>query len=196
MRQTSSGRPAAIAQVAQRDRPIALGQPLAAAVGDQVVMVVARRAQAEQRLQQAVDVGGVEQVLAAGDQRHALQMVVDRDRQMVARRHVLARQHDVAEAHRIGRDRCRRGTSSQVSGPVRASAFADVEAQRVGLAVLDPPRRLGRVELAADAGIERLAGGPVRGPAGLLDLEPDLAARAEAGIDHARAGAARRASAR
>ncbi|NCZ86338.1 MAG: hypothetical protein EBY95_02680 [Actinobacteria bacterium] len=42
------------------------------------MVVPARRRQAEQRLQQAMDMGGVEQVLAARHQGHALQRVVDR----------------------------------------------------------------------------------------------------------------------
>ena len=75
--------------------------------------------------------------------------------------------------------------SSQNSGPVRRERLADVEPQGVGLAVLDPPGAFVRVEVAADAGIERLAGRPVRRPARLVDLHPDLPARAEAGIDHA-----------
>ena len=139
------GRAPAIAQVAQGDRPVALGQALAAAVGDQVVVVVARRAQAEQRLQQSMHVRGMEQVLAARDQRHPLQMVVDRDRQMVARGHVLARQHHVAEALGIGRDDA---GAAVLPGqrPGAGQRLGDIQAQRIGLAILDPPGRFGRVE--------------------------------------------------
>ena len=169
---------------AQRDRAVALGEPLAAAVGDQVVMVVARRAQPEQRLQQAVDVGGVEQVLAAGDQGDALAGGRRRSPpggSWSARPCAPARRRRGPGRPRSGR----RGRSSQDSGPVRASAAPTSRPQRVGLAVPDPPAPLGGVEAAADAGVERLARGAVRRPAGLVDLGPDLLARAEAGVDHA-----------
>ena len=56
--------------------------------------------EAEQGLQQAMQVGGREQVAAAGHQGDALVVVVDRDAQVVAGGQLLARQHHVAEALR------------------------------------------------------------------------------------------------
>ena len=44
------------------------------------------------------------QVDAARHQRHPLQRIIDRDREMIAGRRLLARQHDVAERGGIGRD--------------------------------------------------------------------------------------------
>ena len=60
------------------------------------MVVVERRRQAEQRLEQAVDVGGGEEVAAAHDVGDALRGVVDGDGEMVAGRRVLAGEHDVA----------------------------------------------------------------------------------------------------
>lgn len=65
-------------------------------------MVVLRHRQIEQGLQQAVDMGGLEQVFAAGHQRDALERVVDGNRQMVAGRDVAAGQNHVAEDFRAG----------------------------------------------------------------------------------------------
>ena len=65
-------------------------------------MVPFGHVEAEQRLQQAVDVGRGEEVRAAGHQRDALGGIVDRHRQMIAGRHVLAGEHDVAEDFRRG----------------------------------------------------------------------------------------------
>ncbi len=60
--------------------------------------------QAEQGLQQALDVGGFEEVLAPDHVGHALQGVVHRDGQMVGDAEVLAGQHDVAADLRAGSD--------------------------------------------------------------------------------------------
>ena len=59
-----------------------------------------------------------EQIDAARHQGHALQRVVDRDREVIARRHLLAGQHDIAERRRIGRD------ARSVLVPVRAARCA------------------------------------------------------------------------
>ena len=110
--------------------------------------------------------------------------VVDGDRQMVAARHVLARQHDVAE--RLGPRRDQAG-AQVVPGerPGQRERARDVEAQRERLARGDPMAPLGRAQAATDAGIERLAGRPVRRLAGMGDLGADPAPGAEAGIEHA-----------
>ncbi len=146
-------------------------------------MVVARYLQAEQRLQQAVDMGRGEEILAARHQGDALQRVVDGDGEMVARRHLLAREHDVAVARRIGPH----GLRLLVDPVELADAgerASDIEAEGEGLAGGDARPSLGRVETAAGAGIERPFR-PVRRAAGARYLGLDRRARAEAGIDEA-----------
>ena len=71
------GRHALRAQFAQAGRLRRFRQLAAVGVEDQPVMVIARRGQAEQRLQQAVHAGRPEQVLAAHHIGDALQRVVD-----------------------------------------------------------------------------------------------------------------------
>ncbi len=116
-------------------------------------MAVARRRQAEQRLQQAVDVGRGEQIGAARHQRDALQRVIDGDREVIARRHLLAGQHDVAQRRRIGLDPP--AILAPGERPGARDGRRDVEAQRVigrGCALRGA---LGRAETAASAGIGR-----------------------------------------
>jgi hypothetical protein len=66
-------------------------------------MGVDRFGQAQQGLQQALDVGGGQQVFAPRHQGHLLMGVVHHHRQMIRCRHVLARDHDIAKAHRVHR---------------------------------------------------------------------------------------------
>ena len=56
---------------------MALGEPLAVGVDQQGVMMIERRRQAEQRLEQPVDIGRGEEVAAADDVGDALRRVVD-----------------------------------------------------------------------------------------------------------------------
>ena len=55
---------AGFTQGAQGQGPVAFGEAPAAFVGQQVVMAIARRGQAQQGLQQAVNMGRLEQILA------------------------------------------------------------------------------------------------------------------------------------
>ena len=73
-------------------------------VGQQLVVSVARGRQLQQRLQKPMDMRRGEQIDAARHQRHPLQRVIDRDREMIAGRHLLARQHDIAKRGGIRRD--------------------------------------------------------------------------------------------
>ena len=75
----------------------AFGEAAADRVGQQRVMAVARGRQAEQRLQNAMDMRRDRQILTAGHQGDALDRVVDGDREVVARRELLAGEHDIAE---------------------------------------------------------------------------------------------------
>ena len=62
------------------------------------MMVVVRRGQAEQRLEEAMHAGRVEEVAPAHDVGDALRPIVDDDCEVIARRRVLAREDDVAQA--------------------------------------------------------------------------------------------------
>ena len=61
------------------------------------MVVVARGREVEQYLQQAVDIGCCEQVLAAHDICDALIGIINGDGKMIGRGHVFARQYDVTE---------------------------------------------------------------------------------------------------
>ena len=125
-----------------RRRAVALGEAAAGRVGQQRVMAVARGRQAEQRLQNAVDMRRHREILAAGHQGDALDRVVDRDREMVARRQLLAGEHDIAEHSRgqpaggIPPRTSRAGRSARARGRHRAAAH-----NRVPSAALRRSRR-------------------------------------------------------
>ena len=145
------------------------------------MVMVFRHLEAEQRLQQPVDMSGGEQILAAGHQVHLLQVIVDGDGEVIAGGGVLARQHHVAMGQRVGRD-----LSPRPVGPgQRAGEFhrpRHVDAQPMRLAGADAIRTLALGQAAADAGIDE-AVGAVGCCAGARDLVPYVAARTEAGID-------------
>src|SRR4051812_24874319 len=65
----------AFAQGTQRERASALSEAATVGASQQFVMGVARRLVAQQTLQQAVDVGRGQQVLAARHQAHTLEMI-------------------------------------------------------------------------------------------------------------------------
>ena len=109
-------RAAARAQQAQRQRPVALGEAPAGRVGEQRMMAIARRRQTEQRLQQAVDMGRGDRSSPRVTRVTPLDRVVDRDREVIARRRLLARQHDIAEGSADRRRPCRRSRRSSRAG--------------------------------------------------------------------------------
>src|SRR5713226_5402539 len=71
-------------------------------VADETVVPVDRLRQTEQLLQQPVDAGRPEQILAPHHRGHALPGVVDYHREMIAGRRLLSRQDDVAPGLRPG----------------------------------------------------------------------------------------------
>jgi hypothetical protein len=89
----------------ERRRAVALGEALAIGAEQQLVVAIFGSGQAEQSLEQAVDVRRLEQVLAADDMRDALRRVVDSDGEMVRGGGVLASEDDVAMRQRIGAHR-------------------------------------------------------------------------------------------
>ena len=167
----------------QCDRAIALGQSLAPTVGYQIVMIVAWRLDLEQRLQQAMDVGGVEEILTTGNEVHPLQVVIDHHGEMIARGGVLARKDRVAQKLGLGSNPA--GTAVvPIQGTGQRQSLVDVEPPSEGLALAHPVLAFGSSDIAADTRIDEFGIGPVRGAAGLLRLDANLLARAEAGIDH------------
>ena len=65
------------------------------------MVAIARRRQVEQRLQQPMDRGRGEKVAPAHDVGDALQRVVDRHREMIARREIAPAEDDVAPTRRL-----------------------------------------------------------------------------------------------
>src|SRR3546814_4525229 len=88
-----------------------LGHAFATGIGQQPVMRIGRHRPAEQSLQQPVQMGGRQQILATADERDALQGIVMGDAEVIARRGFLARQHDVAKAGGQQRGRSEEHTS-------------------------------------------------------------------------------------
>src|ERR1700720_4274062 len=84
------------------------------------------------------------EILAAGHQGYALDRVVDRDREMVARRELLAGEHDIAEQGRVrwlpefALDQRPAGQSARARGRGRAATHS----QFPSAALWPPPRRL------------------------------------------------------
>src|ERR1700689_1994802 len=83
------------AQIAQALGLRRLRQLAAFGIENEPVMVIDRLRQAEQRLQQAMNTGRPEQILAAHHVADALECVVQRDREVIAGRDFLARDDDV-----------------------------------------------------------------------------------------------------
>ena len=121
-------------------------------------MVIQRNRQAEQRLEQPVNVGRFEKIPAARDMGDVLQGIVDDHGDMVAGTDVLAHQDDIAPFPRIGGNI----TGSEI-GEEEARRMSrgsrHVEAKVKGLPCRYPLGPLSRVECAAGAGIERGAVG-------------------------------------
>ncbi len=177
-------------------KPVALGRfrkLSPGAIADQPVVPVGRLRQAEQRLQQPVDAGRPEQVLAAHHLRHALQGVVDHHREVIAGRRLLAREDEVAPGLRPGGHRAGLaiGTFAVLDPAEIAGARAGrrhVEPQRIGRARFEPSRALSGRKQLRRTGIERRAVGIARPSGGRLALRHqrgDLGAAFETRIDQA-----------
>ncbi len=65
-------------------------------------MVINRRGQAEEGLQEPVDGRGGVEITPAHDMRHALHRIIQHHREMIARRDILADEHDVTPDRGIG----------------------------------------------------------------------------------------------
>ena len=84
-----------------------------------------------------MDVRRGQHVDAARHQGDALQMIVDRDREMIAGRRILARDHEVAHQQRLALDAAQRLVDEMIGARFLRRAFG-VEAQAVLLARRDP----------------------------------------------------------
>jgi hypothetical protein len=82
----------------------ALGELAAVPVGNEPVMMVNGLRQAQNDLQQALEVGGGVEIPAADYMGHALHGVVDNDGQVITRRDVLAQDYGITPTLRTGLD--------------------------------------------------------------------------------------------
>ena len=146
-------------------------------------MAIARRGQTEQRLQEPVNRGRGKEVASAHDVGDALERVVDRHRQMIARREIAPAEHDVAPQRRLRRtsDRAQRPRRIR-SRPDSAGAAVDrashVEAPGGFFAAREPRGAFVGGKRAAGSRIERRAVGVARD-----GRARDFGAAAKAGID-------------
>ncbi len=145
---------------------------------------------AQKSLQQAVDVGGWQQVVAAGDQGDALDGVIVGGAEMVAGGGILAGEHGIAEADGGAGDLAggaigegeRGGEAGQRAGGIQAQGVRGVGGEQGG--------SIGAVAAGAGVagravGIEQGAGGGGVGGGG---GRGDVGAGAEAGIDQVAGG--------
>ncbi len=145
---------------------------------------IARRGQAEQFLQQAVDGGGSKKIPAAHDMGDPLPGIVQHHREVIARRAILAHQHDIAPALRgAGHAMEPRERGILRLGPIERrhppERRVHVEPQSEGFPARDARAARGLREVAAGAGVERRTIGIAPRRAG------NSTARAEAGIKQA-----------
>ena len=91
-------------------------------VRDQAMVVIERRRQIEQHLQQPVQVGRRIEVAPARDVRDALPGIVDDHGQVIAGGHVLAHDHRIAPALGAGLDRARRAVLAELGEGERGAA--------------------------------------------------------------------------
>lgn len=151
------------------------------------MMRVQRDRQAEQGLQQALHVGGGEQIVSARYQANTLKRIVHYDRQMIGTGNVLARQHDITEQRGVdlngtvlaGRSYPQFGKSERSSLCCR---LGGIEAHHVRLGTSESAFALCRRQLAAGPRIDTMIG--LMGRFGCTgDLCLDFAAGAEARIE-------------
>ena len=148
---TSTFGSTAVARTPRSRRSLLLGQAIAAGIRRLKRHGDGRRRQAEQSLEQPVDMGGGEEVAAAHDMGHALRRIVERDGEMIAGRRVLAGEDDIAKASG-------RPLPLFVTSSVQAAARSAARTRRH----IEPPGRGLRINRGAPARarIDR----PVRGP--------------------------------
>src|SRR4029078_5032577 len=135
------GRYSARTKLAQAGGLRRFRQLVAGLIENKPVMMIARRAQTEQHLEQAVHRGCVKQVATSHHVGHALRGVVGDNRKVIASGGFFARQNHIAPCGRIGRNRtgfaARSGTGLDPGQSAGAEhRCAPVEPQRIWLARL------------------------------------------------------------
>ncbi len=159
---------------------MALGEAASGLVADEGVVEVGREGEVKEALEDAVDVGGGEQVVAAGDVGDLLGGVIDHDSKMVGGGDVFAGEDDIAEQAGVdGLLAVEEVVECQVAGDV--SGGGGIQAPAVRGVGLEEPGALRRGEQATGAGVEG-AFGTVWRLGEACDFEFDLLAGAEAGI--------------
>jgi len=118
-----------------------------------------------------------------------LDRVVERDREVIAGRHVLSRENDIAKCRRVGVPRTRHVAAflDPVDGAGQAQRAGDIQPERVIEPCPLPRRDFAGGEPTAGAGVGRAAVF-MRRPAGASDLGLDLATRAEARVERPHRG--------
>ncbi len=175
------GSEAGLAEGGEGEGVVAGGEAGAVGAGDEAVVVVAGFGEAEEGLEEAVDVGGGEEVLAAGDVGDGLVGVVDDDGEVVGGGDVLAGENDVAEEEGIDCEGAE-AVVAEGEGAGGEGGAPDVEAPAVGFAAGEAAGAFGCRQAAAGARVEG-AFGAVRGVGHAGHFLADLAARAEARVD-------------
>lgn len=159
---------------------MALGEAYALLVQDKGVVEIGWLWKAQQGLEDAVDVGGGEEVLAAGDVGDLLEGIVHHDGEVVGGANVLAGQDDIAEQAGIDGNLAVAGIGEGKRAGDLAS-FSGIEPPRGLLAGGEAGVSLILRDAAAGAGVE-CALGAVGGADHAGDFVLDLPAGAEAGV--------------
>ncbi len=126
-------------------------------------MAIRRRRQVQERLQQALDVTGVLQVLAADHLGDPALAIIDHRRQVIGDAQILARQDHVAGPPRVGGDLAlaRLDEGQAVKSAQSALGGADRQPPGERLARVQPPRLFGLAQRFAEIGrlglVRRLA---------------------------------------
>lgn len=176
------GGEARLAEGFQGDGAVALGETVSLGVGEEGVVVVGGGRQTEEGLEEAMEVGGLEEVFAADDVGDALEGVVHDDGEVVAGADVLADEDGVAEELGTGALISPDGVVPREFAADFAEGPAQVEPQGVGFAGGEAGSAFGLGQGATGAGVEG-ALAAVGCLTGALDLALDVGAGAEAGVE-------------
>ncbi len=160
---------------------VAFCEALAGCVEDEGVVVVGGFGEGEEGLEEAVDVGGGEEVVATGDEGDVLEGVVDDHGEVVGGGDVLAGKDDVAEEGGIDWDFAV-ALIAKGEGAEALAGGGGVESPAVGGVGGEEGLALVGGEGAAGAGVEG-AFGAVGGVGDAGRLPGDVAAGAEAGVE-------------
>lgn len=160
---------------------IPFGEALAGGVGDEAVVVIHRLREVEEFLQEAVNVGGGEEVVAAGDIGDLLEGVIDHHGKVIGSRDVLTRQHDVSEDGGIDADHAP-DLVMEEQGVGEVARALGIQSPAMGIAGLQTLLALAVGNFSAGPRVVR-AFVPVGRMGHLRDLGVDFPSGAEAWID-------------